>query len=305
MRSAQRVQILFHDLPAGPLGRVESAGVQHHSEGLPRNGLRRFGMYAIVFVLEGVSQYKDEHGVQRDLTAGDLLIVFPDLGQWYGPKRGSYANYLYVVFEGPVFDLWRRQGMLDDREPVLRLEPMGYWLPRIRGVLNEIALPGEDRAVERVCRMQSLLADVISHRRHDKAQAENRAWLLRACLKLHSKVLRQEQDWEDLAGDMGMSYEGFRKRFNHLAGVPPARYCARARVQKACEMMYQSTKPLQEVADACGFVNEFHFSRRFKQFTGLAPREFRRRALAGENVAVPREPARAEKPKKRGGRAKG
>ena len=287
-RSAQRVQLLFHDLPGGPLGRVATAGIQYHSEGLPRDTMRRFGVYSLVFVLEGISQYRDDHGLRRELTAGDMLLVFPDLGHWYGPKRGSYANYLYAVFEGPVFDLWRKQGLLDERDPVLRLEPMGYWLPRIRGVLNDIAVPGEGRELERVCRMQSLLADVLSQRRHDKAQAEKRAWLLRACLKLHSKVLREEQEWEDIARELGMSYEGFRRRFTHLAGISPARYCARSRVQKACELMYQSDKPIKQVSEEAGFENEFHFSRKFKQFTGLSPREFRRRALAGENVALPR-----------------
>ena len=154
---------------------------------------------------------------------------------------------------------------------------MSYWLPRIRGVLNEIALPGEERELDRVCRLQGLLADLLSHRRHDKDQ-EKHSWLLRGCLKLHSKVLRRTRRGRSCPANWGWATRASASDSPNWPASPRPG-TARVRVQKACEMMYQSGKavPIKQVSEDSGFENEFHFSRRFKQFTGLSPREFRRR----------------------------
>jgi AraC-like DNA-binding protein len=47
-------------------------------------------------------------------------------------------------------------------------------------------------------------------------------------------------------------------------------------MERASELMHRSYMTLREVADECGFCNEFHFSRRFKQIVGLSPKEYRK-----------------------------
>ena len=52
-------------------------------------------------------------------------------------------------------------------------------------------------------------------------------------------------------------------------------------LDRACELLQEPHLGLKEVAERCGFCDEFHFSRRFKQRLGLSPSDFRRRWLAG------------------------
>jgi len=81
---------------------------------------------------------------------------------------------------------------------------------------------------------------------------------------------------QEIAGQLHMSYENFRKRFARLAGMPPSQYRMRRVMERASELMHRSHITLREVADECGFCNEFHFSRRFKQIVGLSPKEYRK-----------------------------
>ena len=73
----------------------------------------------------------------------------------------------------------------------------------------------------------------------------------------------------------GFSYERFRKRFAELKGVPPARYRLMRLVDQAGLLLTADDSPLRVIAGELGFCDEFHFSKLFKQRTGLSPSAFR------------------------------
>jgi AraC family transcriptional regulator len=47
-------------------------------------------------------------------------------------------------------------------------------------------------------------------------------------------------------------------------------------VIRAKELLATTRLTLTEIALTCGFAEHSHFSRRFHEFTGVAPREFRK-----------------------------
>ena len=47
------------------------------------------------------------------------------------------------------------------------------------------------------------------------------------------------------------------------------------RCERAKDLLYRTSKPLKQVAAACGFRNEKSFLRAFRQWTGASPAEFR------------------------------
>jgi AraC-like DNA-binding protein len=51
-------------------------------------------------------------------------------------------------------------------------------------------------------------------------------------------------------------------------------YLLQYRINKAREFLKSMT--IEEAADACGFKNRYHFSKVFKQFTGLTPRQYKK-----------------------------
>jgi transcriptional regulator GlxA family with amidase domain len=48
------------------------------------------------------------------------------------------------------------------------------------------------------------------------------------------------------------------------------------RVDRAKDLMRATGTPLAEIAFACGFADQSHFTRMFSQATGMTPREWRR-----------------------------
>jgi len=255
-----------------PLGGISVAGFIHHSRGLPAHPLRRLGSYALVYVLDGGGRYRDATGLSRAVRAGDLLLLFPDLPHTYGPEPTTHWTEFYLVFDGPVFDLWRQRGLLDPAAPLRHLEPIERWSRRFAGVLDPPDGAGRDAALLEVCRLQDALAEALGHG-GDGAEADD-AWVARARALLESDLGR-ELDLAAVAADLGMSYDGFRKRFARAVGVPPARYRGIRAIDRACELMQEGGLTDRQIAERLGFCDEFYFSRRFKHVTGRSPSRFR------------------------------
>ncbi len=52
-------------------------------------------------------------------------------------------------------------------------------------------------------------------------------------------------------------------------------YLTKIRIEKAKELLKNDTLTIQEVSEAVGYVNQEHFSRIFKKYTGYSPIKFR------------------------------
>jgi transcriptional regulator GlxA family with amidase domain len=88
-----------------------------------------------------------------------------------------------------------------------------------------------------------------------------------------------------LARQLGVSFESFRKGFRAATGKSPARYRSEKRVEAAAQLLASSCLSSKEIAQRLGFADECHFSKRFKQLTGVAPRDFRRRVCGHADKA--------------------
>lgn len=271
----------FNSAVASPLGSITSARfAQDSSHGA--GPARVFGQYAVVYVLDGDAFYNDARGTRADIKPGDMILVFPDLAHSYGPKGGGVWTSLWLSFKGKIFDLWREQGLLDDRRPVHHIEPLDVWFHRFDSILGAPRRTGYAPPLLEICRLQTLLAEIVTGAGRQTIYQDDLRWASRACAMLDA-ALESAPDWENIARHLGTTPEAFRKRFTRLVGHPPARYRMRRLVDRACELMQERRLTDKQIAEALGFCDEFYFSRRFKQVSGHSPRAFRRHALGGKS----------------------
>ncbi len=270
--------------PHGPqnhkfrIGRVTATSTQRLGTRVPRSGFRRLDAYAIVYILEGRGRYQDENGVDLDVKSGHLIQVFPSLGHAYSPETDDGWIERYVVFEGPIFSLWEESGLLNPQHPVLHLRPVHRWNTKIAHVFGGSGRSGLLTELEETCRLQEFLAEaLLAKHRNVEMSTDDRAWLAAACALLGSQPASDgdHRSLKSVADSLSLSYDGFRKRFRRLSGMSPARFRARQLIRQACSMMQAGVTTNRDIADALGFYDEAHFSRRFKQFTGYSPQAYR------------------------------
>jgi AraC-like DNA-binding protein len=80
---------------------------------------------------------------------------------------------------------------------------------------------------------------------------------------------------ESLAESVNMSRSAFAKHFQDAFCKPPMKLVNQVRLERAAKLLSGSALPVEHVAQRCGFSSRSHFSKAFKNHTGLSPAEFR------------------------------
>ena len=80
----------------------------------------------------------------------------------------------------------------------------------------------------------------------------------------------------------------FSRRFRQSFGLTFSRFVAQRRIAMAQTMMVRSSCSLCEIALACGFTDQAHFTRTFGGMTGSTPSRWRRAAVGcgGQTDAI-------------------
>lgn len=88
----------------------------------------------------------------------------------------------------------------------------------------------------------------------------------------------------ELADRVGVTPDHFTRLFRETLGVVPLAYIITARIDRARQLLLESSLSVTEIAAALGYSDVYFFSRQFKQRTGTSPARFRV-ARGGTGVA--------------------
>ncbi|GAA0853059.1 hypothetical protein GCM10008915_72980 [Bifidobacterium pullorum subsp. gallinarum] len=80
---------------------------------------------------------------------------------------------------------------------------------------------------------------------------------------------------EQMAREHAISVSYLRKLFLKHIHLPPKDYLTAIRMQHAERYLTYTNHTLRVIAHACGYSDEFHFSKAFRKWKGVAPTEFR------------------------------
>jgi AraC-like DNA-binding protein len=101
-------------------------------------------------------------------------------------------------------------------------------------------------------------------------------WQARRTLAHIEANLASKMDIEDLAKVVALSRSHFARAFKRSLGFSPMAYVVVRRVERAKAMISGTREPLAEVALACGFADQAHLNRRFRDIVGISPGRWRR-----------------------------
>ena len=101
-------------------------------------------------------------------------------------------------------------------------------------------------------------------------------WQLRRACDAMEAELEASHSISRLADECGLSSSHFARGFKETTGLAPHQWLTRRRVQRARELLSQTTMELTDIALACGFVDQSHFSCIFARTEKQSPGRWRR-----------------------------
>ncbi|UQZ81729.1 putative response regulatory protein [Paenibacillus konkukensis] len=125
-----------------------------------------------------------------------------------------------------------------------------------------------------------LLEDGVSaHVRSVQAKRNHGAFhvIKQAVAYVEEHYMDEELSLQTIAGQMNMSLSYASQSFKDAVGVSFVQYLTRLRMEKAKELLHNSSCKTYEAAQAVGYSDYPHFTRTFKKHFGYSPREYRKR----------------------------
>jgi transcriptional regulator GlxA family with amidase domain len=89
---------------------------------------------------------------------------------------------------------------------------------------------------------------------------------------------------DELSQHIGLSRRQLERLFKKYLNCVPTRYYLQIRLERARQLLLQTSMPIVDTALACGFISAPHFSKCYRLVFGVPPREERRRAATGQHL---------------------
>ncbi|OZG70080.1 AraC family transcriptional regulator [Hahella sp. CCB-MM4] len=93
--------------------------------------------------------------------------------------------------------------------------------------------------------------------------------------ELMENNIEEPIELEELATFVGVSRRQLERLFLKHLGCTPSRYYLKLRLDRARQLLKQTTRSIIEISAMCGFVSPPHFSRCYRKYIGISPKEER------------------------------
>ena len=111
----------------------------------------------------------------------------------------------------------------------------------------------------------------------DKLQADTSVHLLAFGPALYRDFYNSVRPVNTMADMAGLSATQFNVRFRSVLRMSPTEYVLSRRVQDAQRRLTESSETIADIGINVGFVDQSHFTKRFRKITGMTPLAYRKR----------------------------
>jgi AraC-like DNA-binding protein len=239
-----------------------------------------YSHWVLMYVIEGTSRFGIEGRPEIMLRPGSVACFPPNISHWgqCGPEPKHHRLWVgleLVVVESrhPEWKLSQALSRVHAAHDLMDLERCFFQ------VIREATTPSLHQGCGLRLALDTLVLEVVRGFTEPKkiiSLVSVHPAISKALDILETKF-RKNWTLSELAEEVGLSRSRLAELFNLEAGYSIHKFLTKVRVRHAKTLLSQSDLPIGDIALECGFATIQHFSRVFKEVTGQAPLNFRRR----------------------------
>lgn len=242
---------------------------------------RTIQVHSLYWIHEGTGVFTLE-GREMPVCSGNLFYLAPGRKLWMTSSTGNPLHMTMILFQAAVSVYEREQWRV---EPLKSLE-LGEFQTfgeedreDVEGGIKAVRAswaPGDEwseaaahyqllKLLKRIRRRQTSGEHFRDERKRAFQQAKQ---VLDTCYFTEIRLT-------DLAQRCGVSLRALRQQFLQELKLSPKEYLDYIRNEHALRLLQHTDESLKWIAAACGYYDEFHFSKCFKKRNGVSPSRFR------------------------------
>lgn len=247
----------------------------YHLSGIVQKFPNHFHDYYVIGFVEGGQRHLWCKGQEYDLTSGDLLLFNPHDNHSCAPVNGEILDYRAINI--PEAQMSKAVYEITDKNYVPYFTQNVVYQSEIAQSVSSLyqAILIQGPSMEKEELFFFLLEQILQEYTvplHAMNTAEPSGPIKSICTYLEQHFAENITLHQLLSfTDFGKSY--LLRTFTKQTGLSPYRYLQTIRLKKAREFLEQGNSPI-DVANRTGFTDQSHFTRFFKDFTGLTPKQY-------------------------------
>jgi len=230
-------------------------------------GPRLQTLYQLLLVYSGEVKLSVD-GELHHLAAGEVAFLWPGSMNSFQFSKERPTHHSWVHAKGLALpDPWEsmRRNSIVIRKVSSRMAQL------MKQLLAEEKPAGTLQIALYACLAEAMFLDfLVDCGSFLEAKAPGHPSIERALSHLNVNF-RDECDLKRLGMASGLSQQHLIRLFRKETGMTPIRYLWQLREEEGLRLLRETGLTVSEIADACGFQNPYHFSRRISQRYGASP----------------------------------
>ena len=234
--------------------------------------------YQMLYIKKGYGHFLIKGKMQK-VTAPSIVLYKPHERQNYIYEKNKNAYVFWIHFSVSMVEHYLNKYRIN--YPLMKLSRE---FPLYEACVNRLLVEIQSEFSADICGalLHTLLIDlsrVYSQTPNEASRSANSTDMLSLMHELMQRTFAEDHTVKHYADMCDLTEIHFIKIFREKFGITPHRYIIHLRIDKASQLLMETTLSVQAIANSVGFENAFYFSRLFKSITNLTPTEFRKKYI--------------------------
>ncbi|WP_051507164.1 AraC family transcriptional regulator [Saccharibacillus sacchari] len=241
---------------------------------------RTTAVHSFYWIRSGKGKFESD-GEVYEIEGGHLFYLKPGLNMRMAAVGDQGLEMVMILFDAVRLsgksEIWPTPSSVSSLELAHSTAYSGEAAVELDAALNRLVKLWSIGLPARELEANAVLLALIARLHSDFSQEQEKARVLfERGLQVMGLRYAETLTAESLAEELHVSVSHLRKLFLRYAGETPKQVLSNLRLRQAERYLLYTDLTLHAIAGACGYGDEFHFSRTFKKSKGVSPSVFRK-----------------------------